>query len=116
MASRTATPLVHPAMEEVSFADVMEALKDPQRLGVIATLAHEPGLPCSAVFMSMSRPAASRHLKILRAAGLLFQWDDGTRRRNALRTDEFEARFPGLLDLAVAEGDRLREPAAREGQ
>jgi DNA-binding transcriptional ArsR family regulator len=107
MASRTATPLVHPPMEDVSFAQVMEALKDPQRLSVIATLAHNPGLPCGAIAMSVSKPAASRHFKILREAGLLFQQDDGIRRRNSLRREEFEARFPGLLELAIAEGDRL---------
>lgn len=107
MASRTATPLIHPAIADVAFADVMEALSDPQRLRMIATLAHTPGLPCGAVYLPISRAAASKHFKILRASGLLRQWDEGTRRVNALREEEFEERFPGLLGLAVAEGDRL---------
>jgi DNA-binding transcriptional ArsR family regulator len=107
MASRTSTPLVHPELEEVSFTDAMEALRDPQRLSVIATLARYPDLACGAFSLSVSKAAASRHLKILRRAGLILQRDAGTRRLNRLRRDEFEARFPGLLELALAEGDKV---------
>ena len=107
MASRTATPLEHPALEDVSFPDALEALRDPHRLRMIAALAREPGQSCGAIMPPVSKPAASRHFKILRAAGLLKQWDSGTQRLNALRREEFEARFPGLLGLALAEAERL---------
>lgn len=107
MASRTSTPLVHPPLEEVSFTEAMEALKDPQRLSVIATLARHPDLPCGNISIPVSKASASRHFKILRMAGLIHQRDEGTRRLNRLRSDEFEARFPGLLELALAEGDRV---------
>lgn len=107
MASRTANPLEHPKLADVSFAEAMEALRDPHRLGMIAALARHSDLPCNAIMPPVSKPAATRHFKILRAAGLLRQWDTGTRRLNALRRDEFDARFPGLLDLAIAEGERL---------
>ena len=107
MASRTSTPLVHPDIEDVTFIEVLEALKDPQRLSVIATLARYPDLACGAFSLSVSKASASRHLKILRKAGLIHQRDEGTRRLNRLRREEFEARFPGLLDLALEEGDRV---------
>ena len=107
MASRTATPLDHPELADVSFAEALEALRDPHRLAMVAALAREPGRPCHAIMPPVSKPAASRHFKILRAAGLLRQWDEGTRRLNALRREEFDARFPGLLELAVAEARRL---------
>ncbi|MEU4249860.1 helix-turn-helix domain-containing protein [Amycolatopsis sp. NPDC026612] len=103
MASRTSTPLDHPALEDVSFSAALEALRDPHRLAMVAALAREPGQPCGAIMPPVSKPAASRHFKILRAAGLLQQWDCGTQRLNALRREEFDARFPGLLGLALAE-------------
>lgn len=107
MASRTANPLVHPELADVTFTEALEALRDPQRLSVIATLARYPDLACGAFSLSVSKASASRHLKILRLAGLIRQWDEGTRRLNRLRREEFEARFPGLLELAVAEGDQV---------
>ncbi|MFI5588724.1 ArsR/SmtB family transcription factor [Amycolatopsis sp. NPDC051758] len=109
MASRTSTPLDHPALEDVSFPEALEALRDPYRLAMIAALAGEPGQSCGAIMPPVSKPAASRHFKILRAAGLLKQWDSGTQRLNALRREEFDARFPGLLDLALTEAAHLRD-------
>jgi hypothetical protein len=41
---------------------------------------------------------------VLREAGVIRQRDEGTRRLNSLRRDDLDARFPGLLDLAVAHG------------
>jgi hypothetical protein len=40
---------------------------------------------------------------VLRESGLIQQRTDGTRHRNALRADELERRFPGLLPLVLAE-------------
>jgi DNA-binding transcriptional ArsR family regulator len=48
------------------------ALSDPTRLGVVTLLREEP--LCASELadrLSMSRPAMSRHLKVLRAAGLV---------------------------------------------
>lgn len=48
------------------------ALSDPTRLGVVALLRDEP--LCASELadrLSTSRPAMSRHLKVLRAAGLV---------------------------------------------
>lgn len=61
-------------------------------------------MPCGGFDLPIGKPAASRHLRILREAGVLRQWDEGTRRLNALHTPECDRRFPGLLDLAITEG------------
>ncbi|CAM3650308.1 ArsR/SmtB family transcription factor [Nocardiopsis rhodophaea] len=106
MASRTATPLVHPGVNELVFTTVMAALSDPVRLGIVAVLADHPGTPCGTFELPVGKSAGSRHFRVLREAGLLRQWDDGTRRRNALRREECDRRFPGILDLAIAEGRR----------
>ncbi|WP_159060344.1 helix-turn-helix domain-containing protein [Streptomyces griseoruber] len=43
----------------------------------------------------------SHHFAVLPAAGLVEQRDEGPRRVNRLRRQEFDARFPGLLDLVL---------------
>ena len=57
------------------------ALGDPTRQLILERLAKRP-LPVGkiAAGLSVSRPAVSQHLKILRAAGLVSQAKDGTRR------------------------------------
>lgn len=35
--------------------------------------------------------------------------DEGTRRLNSLRRDDLDARFPGLLDLAIAQGRAVKD-------
>jgi DNA-binding transcriptional ArsR family regulator len=110
MASRTASPLRHPDVDELEFATVLEALRDPIRLGIVASLADSPPLFCSRFDLPMGKSAASRHFRLLREAGVIRQWDDGTRRLNELRRDDLDRRFPGLLDLAIAEGAAHRFP------
>ncbi|MDQ3607784.1 MAG: helix-turn-helix domain-containing protein, partial [Actinomycetota bacterium] len=39
----------------------------------------------------------THHFKILREAGIIRQRQAGTSRLNALRRDDLDARFPGLL-------------------
>jgi hypothetical protein len=39
---------------------------------------------------------------VLRQAGVIRQWDDGTRRWTQLREGDLEARFPGLLTAVTA--------------
>jgi len=45
----------------------------------------------------------SHHFAVLRNAGLIEQRDEGPRRLNRLRAEEFERRFPGLLRLVLEE-------------
>jgi DNA-binding transcriptional ArsR family regulator len=105
VASRTATDLVHPDQAELALARVMGALSDPVRLGVVARLAEADGeLACGTITTPVSKSTQSAHFKILREAGVIHQRDQGTRRLNRLRRDDLDARFPGLLDLAITHG------------
>lgn len=108
MASRNSTPLVHPAVDELDFRTVLGALSDPVRLGIVAALAEVDNANCSRFDLPMGKSAASRQFRLLREAGVIQQWDVGTRRLNALRRDDLDRRFPGLLDLAIAEGGTHR--------
>jgi DNA-binding transcriptional ArsR family regulator len=112
MASRTSTQLLHPDRDALVFTVVLAALSDPLRLAIVAELAAGGERPCSAFDLPVSKSTQSWHFRTLREAGVIRQRDEGTRRLNSLRTEDLEARFPGLLALAVREGVR---PARRGG-
>lgn len=107
MASRTSTGLVHPPRGELRFTDVLAALSDPVRLAIVARLADAgPAgeLACTTFALPVSKSTQSGHFKVLREAGVIRQHDEGTRRLNGLRRADLDARFPGLLDLAIPQG------------
>ncbi len=61
----------------VSFA----ALADPTRVAIVERLAERPmAVGDLAAGLPVSRPAVSQHLKVLKAAGLVRDQADGTRR------------------------------------
>lgn len=101
-ASHRAAP-VHTHPDEVPFLTALSALADPVRIQLIRQLAEHPDwvLSCSNFDVSVGRAAKSHHFAILRGAGLVEQRDQGPKRLNRLRREEFDARFPGLLDLTL---------------
>jgi DNA-binding transcriptional ArsR family regulator len=107
MASRTSTALVHPHRAELRFTAVLAALSDPIRLAIVARLADagpDGELACGTFSLGISKSTQSGHFKVLRESGVIHQRDEGTRRMNRLRRDDLDARFPGLLDLALRHG------------
>jgi DNA-binding transcriptional ArsR family regulator len=64
-----------------SAADVFEALGDPTRRQILAMLgAGDRSVQEIADALPVSRPAVSRHLRLLRSAGLVVEEPRGTRR------------------------------------
>ncbi|MFJ2829722.1 ArsR/SmtB family transcription factor [Streptomyces sp. NPDC087263] len=104
MASRTASPLTHPDREDFDLFKIMSALAEPTRLAIVVTLASRPGLACKGFHSAVTKSALTRHLRILREAGLIQQHDVGTLRVNTLRKDDLDRRFPHLMDLVINEG------------
>ncbi|WP_210586116.1 helix-turn-helix transcriptional regulator [Streptomyces sp. GESEQ-35] len=104
MASRTSSPLTHPDAEDFDLFKIMSALTDPTRLAIVMTLASLPGLACKGFYPAVAKSALTRHLRILREAGLIRQQDAGTLRVNTLRKDDLDERFPHLMDLVIKEG------------
>jgi len=104
MASRTSTPLTHPERDELDLFQVMSALVDPIRRGIVVQLAASADpTPCTEFLLPVSKAAGTRHFRTLREAGIIHQHDVGVRRMNRLRREDLEARFPGLLDLVLRE-------------
>lgn len=94
----------YPDPADLSLQDALDALADPVRRAIIRLIASEPDWtrPCGTFDLPVKKATLSHHFAVLRSAGLLEQRDVGTRRLNRLRRAEFDAAFPGLLDLVVA--------------
>jgi DNA-binding transcriptional ArsR family regulator len=103
--ARRAANLRHADPNEVGLQEALEALADPVRRSILRALAGEPDFSraCGTFDLPVSKATASHHFAVLRASGLLEQVDQGPRRLNRLRRAEFDARFPGLLALVLAE-------------
>ena len=72
--------------------DPWDALGDPQRRAILQLLGeHERSVGELAAVLPISRPAVSRHLRVLREAGLVQEHPRGTQRIYALRADGLEA-------------------------
>ncbi|MER5429007.1 helix-turn-helix domain-containing protein [Streptomyces sp. NPDC002588] len=97
------TPPVHTNPGDVSLEKALLALADPVRQSLVRELAGAGDWerPCGSFDVPVTKATLSRHFAVLREAGLLEQRDAGPRRLNRLRRAEFDARFPGLLDLVL---------------
>ena len=70
-----------PASAAVPDGDPFEALGDPNRREILRLLSHgDMAVSELADAMPISRPAVSRHLKLLKHAGLVTEQAEGTRR------------------------------------
>jgi len=97
-----AMDLHHPARDEMQLGDVLHALSDPVRLQIVQVLDQVEGeVACGRFPLPVSKSTASHHFKVLREAGVLRGRDEGTRRFHALRRDDLDTRFPGLLDTVL---------------
>lgn len=98
-------PLSEPAAEDLRLDVIMGALADPLRLTIIRKLLLESeAYDHTCGWFGFDRPKSSltHHFKALREAGLIRQRQYGLERRSRVRTEDLDARFPGLLDLVKA--------------
>ncbi|MFC5664540.1 ArsR/SmtB family transcription factor [Kitasatospora misakiensis] len=113
MSARTRS-LTHAHPTEVSLQDALDAVGDPVRRAILRELAGTPDWTraCGTFDLPVTKATRSHHFAVLRAAGLVEQRDEGPRRLNRLRRPEFDRRFPGLLDLILAEPATDRRSSA----
>ncbi|MEO1205019.1 MAG: helix-turn-helix transcriptional regulator [Pseudomonadota bacterium] len=92
-------PFVHPPEEDLELQSVLYALADPARLAIIAKLFSNNGaMNCSAAAPAdLPKSTQSHHYQVLREAGIIRSERRGTAVVNALRCEELERRFPGVL-------------------
>ena len=95
--------LEYPERDEIQLVEVLQALGDPVRLQIVRILDNADGaIACHEIPIPVSKSTGSHHLKVLREAGVVKAQVDGTRRYYSLRTDDLEARFPGLLESVLS--------------
>ena len=87
----------HPRLEEVELPDLLFALSDPTRLGIVAMLADGAEHSSGELAGEIPKSTMSHHLKILREAGITTTKPEGMRCRVSLRRADLNRRFPGLL-------------------
>jgi DNA-binding transcriptional ArsR family regulator len=97
--------------------DPFEALSDPTRREILRLLS-EGDLPVHgiAAALPISRPAVSRHLRLLKNAGLVAERADGTRRIYHLEDDGMRAvqtYLEGVWGMAAARFRLLAENTAQ---
>lgn len=97
------SPPVHTDPRQVPLETALLALADPVRQSLVRELARAGDWErsCGSFDVPVTKATLSRHFAVLREAGLLEQRDAGPKRLNRLRRAEFDARFPGLLDLVL---------------
>ena len=95
----TTANLPHPDRADLLLPGVLFALSDPERLDIIRQLRSGPldMADCSLSIPDMPKSTKSHLMKVLREAGVIRNEANGRGRRLTLRSDDLEARFPGLL-------------------
>lgn len=96
---------VHPSLDDVALPVALHALADPVRLEMVRNLIASPALTCTATCPTIPKSTLSNHFRVLRQAGLVRTSSEGREARNALRREEFDRRFPGLLEAVLAQAD-----------
>ncbi|MFF2199635.1 ArsR/SmtB family transcription factor [Streptomyces sp. NPDC058145] len=98
--------LVHPGVEELEVGPILLALADENRRRVVAELSARPDDErlCASFDLPLSKSSRTRHWRVLREAGLVYQRNAGNGLYMRLRKEDLERRFPGLIQAVVAAG------------
>jgi DNA-binding transcriptional ArsR family regulator len=95
----------HPGIGEMTLTEVLAALSDPTRVGLVRLLSDGCERGWGELQTPVSKSTLSHHLRVLRDAGLTRTRQEGTRCYVVLRRGDLDARFPGLLDAVLAAAD-----------
>lgn len=96
--------LPQPEVTEIGLRDVLRALGDDARLQIVAVLADGEYHPCRVeeFDIELHKSTLSHHFKVLRESGVTMTELLGRNHQVRLRTEDLEARFPGLLGSVTA--------------
>ena len=97
---------INPDVDRLTLTDVLAALSDPLRVGLVRLLADGQEHNFGEFAVPVAKSTLSHHLKVLNAAGLTWRREEGTRCYLRLRRDDIDTRFPRLLDTVLDAADR----------
>jgi DNA-binding transcriptional ArsR family regulator len=112
-------PLHHPPIDTVTVAGILHALADPVRLAIVSELrSAAEGRNCIETMnraeLELPKSTCSLHFQILREAGLIRSERKGVELTSQLRSEELDARFPGLLDSILTAYKKEQAKAKRK--
>lgn len=94
--------LHHPDRDAIMLPTVLHALSDPIRLQIVSQIHKDGEQACKKFEVSIAKSTFSQHVRTLREAGITHTRAVGTHRLLSLRTEDLNARFPGLLDAVLS--------------
>ncbi|MFD1496345.1 ArsR/SmtB family transcription factor [Streptosporangium lutulentum] len=94
-------PQHHPDLDQMKLTEVMAALSDPIRVGLVRLLSDGVERGWGELRAPVAKSTLSHHLRVLRNAGITRTREEGTRCFVTLRRADFDARFPHLLDAVL---------------
>ncbi|GAA3528410.1 helix-turn-helix domain-containing protein [Nonomuraea rosea] len=104
--------MLHPSRDQIQLVDVFAALGHPVRAQIVRALASGEERFCGEVVPDVPKSTLTGHWRALREAGVICQRPEGRKLFIRLRRDDLDARFPGLVELVLAEAP-LEVPAGR---
>lgn len=100
----------HPSADSLNLAAILAALSEPTRLIILLRLAEaDADVRCGDFTDLATKSNLSYHFAKMREAGLVSLRSEGTSRFLALRRDDIEQQFPGLLDQLIASAKRMED-------
>jgi DNA-binding transcriptional ArsR family regulator len=96
----------HPEREQIRLENVLNALGNPLRLSVVRVLSAEEERTCGSLLQGQSKSTMTRHWRVLRDSGVIWQRPNGRENLLSLRREDLDARFPGLLAALLTSIDR----------
>lgn len=99
----------HPERADIRLENVLTALGNPLRLAIVRQLAQGGERNCGSLLREQSKSTMTHHWRVLRSSGIIWQRPEGRENMLSLRTEDLDARFPGLLNalFAAMEQDTL---------
>lgn len=89
--------LFHPNREDIELTSVLYALSDPIRLSIVVAIDKHGEQSCGHFDLPVVKSTMTHHFRTLREAGIVNVRKQGTQHFLTLRTEDLDARFPGLL-------------------
>lgn len=85
----------HPEAGQIRLGSVLSALADPIRLRIVSDLARgHQDMACISFELPVSKSTSTHHFRVLREAGIIRQYYEGTSRMSRLRTPGTGRVFP----------------------
>ncbi|WP_433427868.1 ArsR/SmtB family transcription factor [Nonomuraea sp. CA-141351] len=95
--------MLHPSRDQIQLVEVLAALGHPVRAQIVRALSSGEEEFCGAIVPDVPKSTLTGHWRILREAGVICQRPEGRKLFIRLRREDLDARFPGLLDLMMAD-------------